>query len=209
MLKRGVCASLCSLALADAATGRAQAPGPLERDLDSAKALVREGRLDAGAARLREIMARLGRLRELSRRRASLTAACLDLALSYVALGEALRAREAFEAALRFDPATELDARIYGAPALALFEEARFDSLSLPRAALESRHPGSVSVWSEAWVEVSLDGARPEQTPLYLPRVAAGRHTLRAGRPGFKTTTLAVDVPEGEALRIHLRLDPE
>jgi serine/threonine-protein kinase len=68
---------------------------------------------------------------------------------------------------------------------------------------------GSLSVSADVWVNVSVDGGPPLQTPVYIGRLPAGPHTLRAWRPGFKEQTLDLEVPEGDTRRVVLGLERE
>lgn len=66
---------------------------------------------------------------------------------------------------------------------------------------------GSLTVVSEIWAEVSLDGGPSEQTPIHFPRVAAGLHEIRAFREGYVTQRREILVEEGKT--VHLRLNME
>ncbi|HLG59707.1 MAG TPA: serine/threonine-protein kinase [Vicinamibacterales bacterium] len=69
---------------------------------------------------------------------------------------------------------------------------------------------GSLSVVSDVWAEVSLDGGPPEQTPIHFDRVAAGLHTLRVFRDGYVTQDREIVIEEGRASshRITLEKNP-
>jgi serine/threonine protein kinase len=66
---------------------------------------------------------------------------------------------------------------------------------------------GSLAVTSRPWLEVSVDGGAFEQTDFSLARIAAGRHTLRGRRPGYKPVTMDIEVVAGETRSV--RLTPE
>ena len=63
---------------------------------------------------------------------------------------------------------------------------------------------GSVAIVSDPWMEVSLDGGPAEQTPVILPRVAAGRHVVTGQRAGYEPITMEVDVQMGETRKVGL-----
>jgi hypothetical protein len=66
---------------------------------------------------------------------------------------------------------------------------------------------GSLSVASDVWMEVSVDGGPVQQTPCRFERLAAGRHVVRATRAGFRERVVDTDIREGEVTA--LRLTPE
>lgn len=82
-----------------------------------------------------------------------------------------------------------------------------------PGATLERHHRfagfGSLSVTSDVWYEVSIDGGPPLQTPFHVDRLAAGRHTLRASRSGYKEKLSGVEIKEDEAQRLNIVLERE
>lgn len=78
---------------------------------------------------------------------------------------------------------------------------------------VERRHAfpgfGSLAVLSDVWVEVRLDGGPLQQTPLYLRKVRAGRHTVTASKPGHRAQVLDVVVEEGKPKTIRIELQRE
>jgi serine/threonine-protein kinase len=68
---------------------------------------------------------------------------------------------------------------------------------------------GSLAVVSDPWMEVRIDGGAPEQTPVVIKRITAGRHEIVARRDGFRTITKTVEVRRDEAQRVRLDPDPE
>jgi serine/threonine protein kinase len=64
--------------------------------------------------------------------------------------------------------------------------------------------PGSLAISSDPWIEVSIDGGPPRQTPTLIERVPAGTHTIRATRPGWEDIVLMVDIPEGKTRTMRL-----
>jgi hypothetical protein len=68
---------------------------------------------------------------------------------------------------------------------------------------------GSLSVTSDVWYEVSVDGGPKQQTPLFLSRIAAGRHTVRASRPGYRERNYEIDVKEDDTYRLTVSLEKE
>lgn len=182
----------------------------LERDLDEAKTLYRQAKIAEAIVKIEAAIARLERLRDLQVRRSALADACLGLGLSYFALGDPGSVREILRAAVALDPGRHLDPDIYGPRILALLEQARRDGLAPPNtsdAAAGHAAFGSLSISSTAWIEVSVDGGPPLQTPLSIRRLAVGRHTVRASRPGYRTQLLEVDVQEADTRRLRIDLE--
>jgi serine/threonine protein kinase len=66
---------------------------------------------------------------------------------------------------------------------------------------------GQLTITSDVWVEVSLDGGSPEQTPVRFARVPAGLHELRAYREGFVTQTLEIFIEEDKTRHIRVKLE--
>jgi len=66
---------------------------------------------------------------------------------------------------------------------------------------------GKLTITSEVWVEVSLDGGPAEHTPVHFSRVPAGLHELRAHRDGFVTQTLEVFIEDGMPRHIRIQLE--
>ena len=100
---------------------------------------------------------------------------------------------------------------------LATQEELASDVAELLRAAPRSPETdpdnstspsGSLSVSSNVWAEVSLDGAPPRQTPAYFAQLSAGHHELRVSRPGYEEQLLPVVVREGLMSRVRITLEP-
>jgi serine/threonine protein kinase len=69
---------------------------------------------------------------------------------------------------------------------------------------------GRLTLTSDVWYRVSLDGGPAEETPIHFPRVAAGLHEVRASREGYVTRQYEVFIEEGEtvALKIDLEKSP-
>jgi serine/threonine protein kinase len=66
---------------------------------------------------------------------------------------------------------------------------------------------GSLAVTSDVWVEVSLDGGPPEQTPTFYRSVSAGTHQLAASRVGYITQTLSLLVRRDETTTVQLEME--
>lgn len=66
---------------------------------------------------------------------------------------------------------------------------------------------GRLTVTSETWAEVSVDGGPPEQTPIHFSDIAAGLHELRAFREGYVSQRLELFVDEGNTTLIRLKLE--
>lgn len=186
----------------------------VEREIEEAGALCREGKLALAAAKLEGVIARLERLQDLEGRKAALADAALHLAFSYVALGETRGAAGPVKAAILLDPGRRLHPEIYGRDVLALFSEAMTEVMGTPPVTeapvvVSQRAYGSLAVASADWIEVSVDGGPQQQTPVFLPRLAVGRHTVRASRSGFKAQVVDVDIPEGDTRRLRIALERE
>ena len=63
---------------------------------------------------------------------------------------------------------------------------------------IDSR-PSGAQVW--------VDGVAVGVTPLYLPSVATGPHTVRIEMPGFRAWTTSVSVGSGEPARVAASLE--
>jgi hypothetical protein len=66
---------------------------------------------------------------------------------------------------------------------------------------------GSLSVVSDVWAEVSVDGGPAEQTPIHFSRIAAGLHELRAFREGYLPQRLEVLVEEGQTTYLRISME--
>lgn len=66
---------------------------------------------------------------------------------------------------------------------------------------------GQLTITSDVWLEVSLDGGPAEQTPVHFSRVSAGLHELRAFRGGFVTQTREIVIEEGKTSHVRLKLE--
>ena len=69
---------------------------------------------------------------------------------------------------------------------------------------------GRLTITSDIWAEVSIDGGPAEQTPVDFPRIAAGLHDVRISREGYVTHSREIVIEEGRAsyLRIALEKQP-
>lgn len=180
--------------------------GGVDDEIAAVQDLYRRGAIEPALARLRGVLARLDALRRLDARGAALADEGLALALDHVAQGETRRGRQILEAVALLDPDRGLDPRIYGPRVLGLFAEARRRAGASPAVARSAAF-GSLSVSAAAWVEVTVDGGPPEETPVFLPRLAVGRHAVRVSRSGFETQHFDVVVEEGETSRLHVVLE--
>lgn len=66
---------------------------------------------------------------------------------------------------------------------------------------------GSITVSSDVWAEVSLDGGAPEQTPIVFPRVGVGLHELRAFRDGYHEKVLEVRIEENDTTTVSITME--
>lgn len=210
-IAEGALCVLLGVRLLGGSAGVAAQSLDVEREIEEAGALCREGKRALAVAKLEGVIVRLERLQDLEGRKAALADAALHLAFSYVALGEARGAEGPVKAAVLLDPGRRLHPEIYGRDVVALFLEAMTDVIgpSATDAVGFQRAHGSLAVASADWIEVSVDGGPPQQTPVFLPRLAVGRHTVRASRSGFKAQVVDVDIPEGDTRRLRIALERE
>ena len=68
---------------------------------------------------------------------------------------------------------------------------------------------GRLTITSDVWVDVSLDGGRPESTPVDFSQIAAGLHDLQASRPGYVTQTREILIEEGRTSYLRLKLEKQ
>jgi serine/threonine-protein kinase len=66
---------------------------------------------------------------------------------------------------------------------------------------------GSLSVTADVWVEVSVAGEAPRQTPCRIERLPAGRHVVKASRAGYRERSYAIEIVEGETYRLNVSLE--
>jgi len=151
----------------------------LERDLDRAKVLYRDGRLDEAVASLRDVIDQLNTLRDQQSRKTQLAEAHLYLALSYFAVRNESAALENFRQVVALDPSRTLDPEVYSPRVIGLFEQARGDvegaripaATAVPPAVRNEGAPaaaagtaGSASLPLGTRVRVRLDGLTPSVT---------------------------------------------
>jgi tetratricopeptide (TPR) repeat protein len=172
----------------------------------------RRDRLSRALSLLREALNELAALEQRGDEEAQLASAYFQLGISQLAAGRRAAAREAFREAAHLRPERHVDPSIYAPELLKLYAEAKADIATSARGRADAAAPmrtGSLAVTSDVWVNVSVDGQPSDETPVFIPRLAAGRHRLEASRAGFRPETLEVEVEEGETRRVHLRLQPE
>ena len=99
----------------------------VERDLDQAKVLYRDGRLDEAVASLRDVIDQLNTLRDQQGRQTQLAEAHLYLGLSFFAVRNESAALENFRQVVALDPRRTLDPEVYSPRVIGLFEQARGD----------------------------------------------------------------------------------
>ena len=109
---------------AKTALGRQSA---VERELDGAKTLYTEGRLDEAVSALRKVISTLNQLRDQQSRKIQLADAHFHLGLSYFALRDESSALENFRQVVALDPNRHLDPEIYSPKIIGLFAQARAD----------------------------------------------------------------------------------
>lgn len=113
---------------------RAQQPD-VDRQVEEAKALYRDGSFAEAIVKLQDAISRLQLLRDIEVKRIQLAEAYLHMSLSYFALDNSAAAKETLKGLARLDRQRRLDPQIYAPPVIALFEEARAEVLLEPAAA--------------------------------------------------------------------------
>ncbi|HLG59708.1 MAG TPA: tetratricopeptide repeat protein [Vicinamibacterales bacterium] len=116
-----ICCILCTPGIA------ASQPGALEAELDMAKALYREGRLEDAIGALRVMVVKLNELRDVRDRTLYLADAHLHLGLAYLGMRNESAAVESFRQMAALDPDRVLDPDIYSPRVLSVFARARAD----------------------------------------------------------------------------------
>lgn len=99
----------------------------VEEQLDRAKALYRDGRLEEAAGALRAVITRLNQARELQDRTQRLADAHFHLGLAQLAMREDSAAIDSFRQVVAIDPERRLDPAIYAPKVLEAYEQARDD----------------------------------------------------------------------------------
>ena len=118
--------------LANSLPGAFAQQSAVERDLDGAKTLYSEGRLDEAVAALRKVISQLNQQRDQQSRKVQLADAHFHLGLSYFALRDESSALENFRQVVALDPGRSLDPEIYSPKIISLFTQARADVRALP-----------------------------------------------------------------------------
>jgi hypothetical protein len=91
---------------------------------------------------------------------------------------------------------------------IALTTAGRPGPSAVARTPVTGRREGSLVIDSRpSGAAVTIDGRAVGVTPLTLPTIAAGRHTVRLERAGYRPVTTAVDVKAGERARVAARLE--
>jgi hypothetical protein len=68
---------------------------------------------------------------------------------------------------------------------------------------------GSLSISSDIWVVIAVDGGPAQQTPVFIARLEAGRHTVRAARHGYREKSFKVEILEGQTTPLRIVLERE
>jgi hypothetical protein len=159
-------------------------------ELDRAKALYQEGRLDQAVSALRAVISKLNELKDVQNSKIPLAEAHLHLALAYFALRDETAALDNFRRVVTLDPTRELDPDIYSPRVIEAIDRARAEVLadgarkaSAPAAARPADAPRA------PLGEASRPAARkPQVLPGARLRVALDGRDDR-----FEGTLLAVD----------------
>lgn len=131
----------CLLAPVGAPAFAAAQSGELERELDEAKTLYREGRFDATVAKLRGVIAQLQQLRDIQSRKVQLADAHLLLGLAHLAMRAESDALENFRQVVTLDPGRTLDPEIFSPRVVALFDRARSEAAAARTAEAPAQPP--------------------------------------------------------------------
>ncbi len=91
-------------------------------------------------------------------------------------------------------------------PLLAVLLLACFPLQALAGAAVRVTAEPGISVWLD---HTALGETTAAERGLQVPEVAAGEHTFRFSRNGYRTTVQRVSLKDGESLEIRLRLAPD
>ena len=173
-VQRVILPLLVFLALLSPSASVAGQQSSLERDLDEAKVLYRDGRLDEAVAALRGVVAQLNKLRDQQSRKTQLSEAHLYLGLSYFAVRDESAALENFRQVAVLDPSRRLDPEVYSPRVMSLFDQARADvdagriadPAGVPPTTRDEPNPGapketgdSVSLQQGTKVRLQLGGA--------------------------------------------------
>src|SRR2546427_6725213 len=104
----------------------------VEDELDGAKILYRDGRLEEAIGALRTVIVKLNELRDVQNRTQQLAEAHFHLGLAYLAMRDESAAVENFRQVSALDPDRVLDPEIYSPRVLRVFERARSDVVRVP-----------------------------------------------------------------------------
>jgi serine/threonine-protein kinase len=74
---------------------------------------------------------------------------------------------------------------------------------------VQSPRYGSLSLSSDSWVVIAVDGGPAQQTPVFIARLEAGRHTVRAARYGYREKSFEVEILEGQTTALRIVLERE
>jgi len=117
--------------------------GPIELELNRAKALYQDGQLEEAVTALRAVIARLNQERELGDRTRRLADAHFHLGLAQLAMRDDSSAIDSFRQVAVLDPDRALDPDIYAPKVLEAFEQARADVAAARAAEREAEVPTS------------------------------------------------------------------
>jgi hypothetical protein len=144
LVTRVILPTLIGLTVLVAPSSAAGQQSSLERDLDQAKLLYRDGRLDEAVASLRDVIDQLNKLRDQENRTTHLAEAHLYLGLAYFAVRDESAALQNFRQVAALDPGRRLDPEIYSPRVISLFDRARAE-VEGPRTASTAPAPAAGS----------------------------------------------------------------
>jgi hypothetical protein len=160
--------------------------------------LLKQGKQDYIEGRFEEAVEKLSLALKLLTDKDKLIDAHLHIGLCHFALGNKDKAKEQLGEILRLNPAQRLDPLYYPPDFINLLEEARTGIL------------GQLKVESEPSIaQVFIDGEFVGVTPVELTEIAAGEHSLRIVKQGFKEREETFVLKVGEKKTVTMNLEKE
>lgn len=180
----------------DAPTGNPKAEARAERIIERGVAAMEDGRMPAAARRLERAVTILERNGDAVADLRVLADAYLQLGIARFRDGLEDEADEALRKAVHFAPERTLDASRFPPIFVKVYERARYDVLSRPRAKVEVRAaPGA---------RVLLDGRSMGTAPVLLEEVLPGPHWIRVERPGEAVQAKTLSIRSGKTTVVTL-----
>jgi hypothetical protein len=160
--------------------------------------LLKQGKQDYIEGRFEEAVEKLSLALKLLTDKDKLIDAHLHIGLCHFALGNKDKAKEQLVEILRLNPAQRLDPLYYPPDFINLLDEARTGIL------------GQLKVESDPSIaQVFIDGEFIGITPVEITEIAAGEHTLRIVKQGFKERGETFVLKVGEKKTVTMNLEKE